>query len=99
MSSRSVYKFSVRIDDAWHEIKLSPRAKVLHVGQQEDGPWVYFWAEVDPDNLTETRTFRIYPTGGLIEADAAYLGTAQDHTRGYVWHLYVRPLYARRSPK
>jgi hypothetical protein len=64
-------------------------AKVLCVKTQENVPTI--WFEVDPDAPDERREFVGVPTGGLIEPDAVYVGSAHDIDGWMVFHIYERP--------
>jgi hypothetical protein len=69
------------------QILLPIDKKILHVGEEQDQ--IYFWAEVDLFNPTETRTFTIIGTGWAVPPDHDYRGTVVLQS-GFVWHLYER---------
>jgi len=44
------------------------------------------WAEVDPYDEGDSRTFRIVGTGFEVRDGLVYIGTVQ--MDGFVWHVY-----------
>lgn len=94
---RVVWKYPVGIGYVT-ELRLPRGARVVHVAAQEDKRTVVqLWVEHDPDALrVEGRLFEVLATGEGIPEDCTYVGTAVDHVRSLVWHVYegslVRPL-------
>jgi hypothetical protein len=90
--ARKIYRYTVRIDDRWHDLLLS--GPVLHVGRpscagQLPTRDVELWAEYDSDDA-QPRRFRVYGTGQPIEEPCQYVGTAFDADGALVWHLMER---------
>jgi len=66
-------------------IEMSPNADILAV-QMQDGE-ITMWVQLNTDESTTHRKFKILPTGYEFEPFAGkHLGTVQD--RGFVWHAY-----------
>ena len=86
---RVVWKFVVPIGHAMSDISMPVRAKIIHVGQQDDKDSVVFWALVTPSNLRESRKFTVFGTGFSID-DLGWrpVGSVIDSTGGFVWHLF-----------
>lgn len=86
---RQVFKYSVPIDDDWHEIDMSP-APVLHVGTQEQfgSTVVMLWVEYWSEQKTRPRQFRVYGTGQPLPERVLYQGTVITEGGLLVWHLY-----------
>ena len=62
-----VFKYELPIDDVV-QIEMPIKAIILDVDFQGKG--LYLWAVVDPDAITEKRTFRIAGTGHPLEVGA-----------------------------
>lgn len=78
---KTVYKYL--IDGG--EMQLPRGAKVLTAGIQ--GENIYIWAEVDPNEILEHRTFRVFGTGHILPENKCYIATLFDW-EGFVWHVY-----------
>ena len=66
-------------------LSLSPNANILDV-QMQDGE-ITMWVQLNPDESTTHRKFKILPTGYEFEPFAGkHLGTVQDGD--CVWHAY-----------
>lgn len=89
---RSVWKLSVRVDDAWHLVSLPIGAEIVHVACQRGVvSEVNFWAVVDTAAPQVARVFRVFGTGHTIEdIRASYVGTALTAGGDLVWHLFER---------
>lgn len=75
-----------------NKIVMPVNAVILYIQFQHIHPCI--WALVDPKAEKETREFRIYGTGQMIEefdkADEiirAYIGTYTEHKGTLVWHV------------
>lgn len=83
---RSIYKFSVPIKDDF-TLELPKGAKPLAVQVQHGKPML--WVMVDPDEPTETRSFRLAGTGHPLAdgVDYRHVGTFQMEWGALVFHL------------
>lgn len=83
---RQVHKYHLR---SWtsHEIQLPVGAKIVHVGDKDEG--IHIWVEVDVNQTCmESRIFSVFGTGHSIEDDdLQHIGTVVE-SGGYVWHIY-----------
>ncbi len=98
MTTRSIYRFSVPIDDRWHPLRLT--GDVLNVGRppsldrsDTEERYVELWAfHRDDAPAPEPRYFRVFGTGHAIEdPDAKYVGTSFGVGGRAVWHLMELP--------
>jgi len=90
MQNAVIYKYELHVGAAT-AIVMPAGAIVLTVQMQ--GNRLVMWALLDATlPLTETRTFRVVGTGHPIPdiAQLHYLGTAQMHGFGLVWHVYEK---------
>jgi hypothetical protein len=87
MSVETIYKYSLAITDE-QVIYAPPSARPLTV-QFQNG-MLCLWMRLDPKEILEQFTIRIYGTGNPIPADRhdAYLGTVQEHGGALVWHVF-----------
>lgn len=91
---KTIYRFTVPIDDQLHELPLHWLAPIVHAGFSSH-PYrpgeaaVDFWAVVDPDAETGTfrRCFTVVGTGHPIPAGFHHRGTYVDPVLPLVWHL------------
>lgn len=69
------------------KIKIPQDAEILHIGETNDGMWL--WARVCDDNPLEERQFMFLATGQIFEDDGSmdYIGTIITH-HGVVMHLW-----------
>ena len=76
-----IWKFELERSDKPQTIKMPKGAKILHTAKQLD--WFCMWAEVEPHNDTEERTFLI------IATDEKYFGTYVGiiFDKPFVWHI------------
>ena len=82
---KKIYKYQLRgVPDSNYKLEMPLGAKIVHIGIQLN--ILCLWVEVDPDEKSTFRYFRIYGTGHKISANALYLGTVFDEP--YVWHVY-----------
>lgn len=71
---KTIWKFPVPTTDKGAVLEMPQEAKILTVQVQGEG--AQLWAEVDPSNDTELRTFRTYGTGHPIDHDpGVYVAT------------------------
>mgnify|MGYP000221082942 CR=1 FL=1 len=84
---KSVYKYTLQVNDEWQKVRIPGQSKIVHVAQQENGS-VCFWALVDNTIGDDIRSFRIYGTGHQTP-ESGYIGTALMHS-GLVWHVFER---------
>lgn len=83
--SKTIWKFEV--DSPNVHLEMPVGAEILCVQMQRDKPCL--WAEVEPFNPIEKRSFMIVGTGHEIEfTNGKYIGTFQMHGGGLVFHLY-----------
>lgn len=82
---RPVWKYVVPVDDQPHTFDLPMGKPVLFAAVQYRLA-VSFWVEVNPQEPTTPRTFRVFGTGHVVPWGWAYCGTALDGA--FVWHLY-----------
>lgn len=86
--TRTIYKYSVPVDDEWHEISMPGPARVLHVECQGGFGTVNLWAEVDIEGEGSTvRRMRAYGTGMALPDNAVYVGSSL--AGPFVWHVYA----------
>lgn len=84
MTVRSVFRYEVPVDDAWHTVELP--GEIRHVASRRRGV-VELWA--DTDGPPTARRLRAYGTGHPVPAGVVYRGTALDGP--LVWHLWEQP--------
>jgi triacylglycerol esterase/lipase EstA (alpha/beta hydrolase family) len=83
-------KYRISSNDSAQVVVLTREGAVIRaVGMQ--GGEIYAWAEtpVQANPLTDTRTFRVVPTGGDLPDPGAFVGTVFDGP--FVWHVYEMP--------
>lgn len=83
----AVWKYAVPMDDTF-SIEMPRGAKVLSVAPQTGE--VCMWAEVDPDEMMETRRFRMCGTGHPmpVHETRSFVGTFMVHGGILVFHLF-----------
>lgn len=94
MSERRMLRYEVEVNDRPQVIAL--QGPVLHVaglirGEGWEVPTTHvveFWAEGDPSQQREQRTFQVFGTGHPIPEGAVWRGTTARTPEGLVWHLY-----------
>lgn len=86
---RRIYKYLANED---HDIEF--RGEILYVGRQNGQ--IFIWAFHDDEAPVDKRRIYVVPTGGRL-ADwmgdpdlAPYIGTVQDSTSPFVWHLFAQ---------
>ncbi len=79
----TTYKYFIPIGDLVR-IELPEGSKLLHIGAQ--GPGIYAWFLVLPENPDTERIFRVYGTGHYIEQSWEHRGTVQ--IGEFVWHVF-----------
>jgi hypothetical protein len=86
---RSMFRYTVPIDDEAHVIPLShsPVAVAFTSSGWHD-PLVEFWAERAPE---VKRAFRVFGTGHPLPAGAKHVGTCPRTPQGLVFHLFELP--------
>jgi hypothetical protein len=87
--SARIYRYTVPLDDEWHEIALS--GAILHVAARQFRDTVEFWALYSDDKPDRPREFRVFGTGTghpLTEDRMEHRGTALIDE--LVWHLMER---------
>jgi hypothetical protein len=86
--SGTVWKFS--LDGVTNTIDIPKGAKPLSVAQQHNR--LVLWAQVDPDALTEERTFYVVGTGTPIPDEVGpFIGTAVCDGGMFVFHIFDDP--------
>lgn len=85
-AERKVFRYTVPIDDQWHELNLA--AAPLAVAAAGDA--VEFWAEDMGPSSRYLGCFRVFGTGHPLPPDALWAGTCTRTAEGLVWHLYER---------
>lgn len=84
----TVYKYPVPLEGVF-QLDLPKGARLLSFQAQRDEACL--WALVDPEALSETRSFRLAGTGHPIDMPAArlaFVGTAQFRGGSLVFHLF-----------
>lgn len=84
----AIYKYSLPMRDE-PAIGMPKGAHVLCVQAQRGVPFV--WAIVDPEQPTETRTFRLFGTGhpmDIVVGSHHYIGTFQLYGGDFIGHLF-----------
>jgi hypothetical protein len=76
------------VSDKWTTFNLPRFSKVVYFGEDATGA-LNFWAEVPLNQLEESRRFRVFGTGHVIDGER----WIPDHvatcvTGPFVWHLY-----------
>jgi len=80
---RTIFKYKLNLEIS--EINMPQHAKVLSFQFQNGTP--YIWTEVETDNNTEIRHFRVTGTGQYLPPEChTYIGTFQDGP--FVCHLH-----------
>ena len=90
MSKRTVYRYTIPVDDQSHVIRLT--GDPLHVANGATLDEVEFWAEHDDEALEYPAAFQVVGTGQPLPEGAVYAGSAPRTREGLVWHLYRLPL-------
>jgi hypothetical protein len=84
---RTVFSYSLYVDDEIHKIMLPVGARIVHVAlSTREYDVVRFWAEVDNDLPMETRIFQVFGTGQPVSG--RYVGTTVATSGALVWHLF-----------
>jgi hypothetical protein len=86
MAEPAIWRYSVPIDDQWHEVHLS--GAVLHVATRTVDA-VDFWA-LNSGGPQVSRRFRVFGTGHPLPVGVRHVGTAP--TGPFVWHLMEEPV-------
>lgn len=81
---KTVHRYTVPIDDEWHDIEMS--GYPLAVAVPKEMAYLEFWAEAYEGRNT-MRRFRVFGTGHPIPMETSYCGTAP-RVLGLVFHLY-----------
>jgi len=88
--SRTIWKYEFRHDyyagDSTFEMPIG--AIPIAVEWREENENLCLWAEVEPSNATQQRTFCAVPTGGRIDSGYHYIGMIQEHE--HVWHIFEK---------
>jgi hypothetical protein len=88
---KRVWKERFSIDDYVQLVNMPRGAKLLRVGMQDGLSLWYEWSDTECDSAlprTEKRAFAVHGTGHPVDDNEQYVGTAEDHRRNLVWHLY-----------
>jgi len=84
---RTVHKFPIDPSaNGWFEIEMPRYAKPVMVSGQMGK--AHLWAEVFPDNPSETRRFQIVATGQPIADGHQHVGSFMTNNGAFVWHVY-----------
>lgn len=86
---RTVYKYKLnRGTFDVSEVQIPSDAKIVLFDVQNHG--LYIWAEVETDNPTVTRRFRVMGTGWELSELPVYTlrHRASIQKDSFVWHLY-----------
>lgn len=83
---RTIYKYSVPVDDQIHEIEIPIESEITLVQCQNAIDIVNFWAEVYTDRELETQRYRVVGTGHEIHPNERVIGSTMP-TPSLVWHL------------
>lgn len=68
------------------KLRLPKGAKVLSAQLQKET--IFLWAEIDPGNPVEERTFSVICTGVAFDDKLEFIDTVQQSP--YVWHIYEK---------
>lgn len=86
--TRSIYRYEVPVDDAWHDLEL--RGKIVHVASRRIDV-VEVWAIHDEQARPLKRRVRVFGTGHPLPKQARrHLGTAIPPGGQVVWHLMAQ---------
>ena len=85
---KTIYKYKLTLKHN-QGVPIPKNAKILHVDIQSDN--LYFWAEVDTEEVITYRYFSIFGTGWDIPSEEnieyVYIGTVKEQD-DLIWHLY-----------
>ncbi len=83
---KTIWKFPIP-PRQYFKLEMPRGARIIAVQTQDGAP--NMWAEVQPDQPSEVRSFLGVETGNLIpETNLEYVGTCQLNGGTYVFHLY-----------
>jgi hypothetical protein len=82
---RAVWKFPLALNPVAQLVSMPIGSRVIHVHEQNGRPAL--WAEVHPDQPSDSRLFRVFATGERID-DPAYCYVGTVHIDWTVWHVY-----------
>jgi len=88
MFIKRIFKYPFKVED-FVAIEMPKKAHVLTVQAQGDVPCI--WAVVNSDEEIETRCFRCYGTGQVLDIDitsSRYIGTFQLLSGQFIGHLF-----------
>lgn len=90
---KKIFKYQITKElSTTNEIEMPKDAIIIKVGLQAANTLnqkrLTFWAIVNPDNLMETRTFKVIGTGWEVPENEGhyYIDTVFDN--GFVWHIF-----------
>ena len=85
---RTIWKFPIPVDNEIKDVQMPVGAKILCLQMQRATPCL--WAQVNPFNGREVRTFEWKGTGinESPQDNRNYIGTVQTHDGDYVFHLF-----------
>lgn len=84
----TVWKFSLN-HKTIQNVSMPVDAQILDVFGYDQQDVIEMWALVDPEDVTESRTFVIAGTGHeLPDMPLDHIGTAQQGK--YVWHVFEK---------
>lgn len=85
MSTQRVFKYTVPVDDQWHEI---PDQAVLHVECQYRAEEVQVWMLDDGYPQPPGVLVRVFGTGQPLPSHARHIGSTVAANGALVWHLF-----------
>lgn len=83
----TVFKYKLDLMGATR-VNLGLGARELYVGFQEMDVCIWIEQAYNTPKDAPKRVYKIVPTGSEIPSDSIYIGTAQEPTLAYVWHVY-----------
>ena len=83
-AERVIWKFELEPN---RPVMMPTGARVLYAGAQKDV--LCLWAECNPANVKEARSFHVVSTGDALPDDAGrYVGTAMLYQQSIILHVY-----------
>lgn len=85
---KTIFKYSVPVDDCVHKIKLHTNAQITHVECQHSIDSVEFWALQDTSLPEVEMAYKVVGTGHQLGKDDWVVGTTLP-VPTLVWHLVL----------
>jgi hypothetical protein len=94
MGARQVLKYAVPHATEGRLVPLPRGARIVHIEAAPSTEEIFAWALCDRDKEIQPRHVAYFATGVPIPDGWVYLGTANALDRGFVWHVFERPVHA-----